>query len=175
MWVTLSLDDHGWMTEMLPSTIGRTCVTLNMKGRRSSYCLVSLRLNHLNPSLLQWKRPTVSLITAKAFNQDLEKGAPFVIFTTKKVTKDTNTLIPPEITPLNAKFADVFPEDLPDKLPPMRDIQHAIDLVPGASLLNLPHYRMNPTEHVKLKRQVDELMRKVSSKRAWVLVRCPPS
>ena len=59
-----------------------------------------------------------------------------------------------------AEFADVFPEDLPAKLPPMCDIQHAIDLVSGASLSNLPHYRMNLTKHVELKRQVGKLMRK---------------
>ena len=33
--------------------------------------------------------------------------------------------------------------------------KHTIDLVQGASLSNLLYYRMNPTEHVKLKRQVD--------------------
>ena len=58
------------------------------------------------------------------------------------------------------EFSDVFPEDLLNKLPPTRDIRHAIDLVPELSLPNLPHYRMNPTEHAKLKRQVDELVDK---------------
>ena len=95
---------------------------------------------------------SISLITIKAFSQDVEKGAPSVILTTKKITKESNIAIPPEVTPVIAEFADVFLEDLPYKLLPMRDIQHAIDLVPGASLPNLPHYRMNPTEHVELKR-----------------------
>jgi len=58
------------------------------------------------------------------------------------------------------EFADVFPESLSDKLLPMRDIQHAIDLIPGASLPNFSHYRMNLTEHVEVKKQVDELLRK---------------
>ena len=33
--------------------------------------------------------------------------------------------------------------------------KHAIALVSGASLFNLPRYRVNPTEHVELKRQVN--------------------
>jgi len=64
------------------------------------------------------------------------------------------------------EFSDVFPEDLLNMLPPMCDIQHAIDLVLGSNLPNLPHYRMNLTEHVELKRQVNELIDKVSLEKA---------
>ena len=42
------------------------------------------------------KTNSISLITAKAFNQDVEKGAPFVILATKEITKESNTAIPPE-------------------------------------------------------------------------------
>ena len=58
------------------------------------------------------------------------------------------------------EFRDVFLEDLPDELPPVRGIQHAIDLVPGASLPNLPHYRMDPVRYEELYRQVKGLLSK---------------
>ena len=67
---------------------------------------------------------------------------------------------PAEVQLLLQEFGDVFPKELPDKLPTMRDVQHAIDLVPGASLPNLPHYRLNLIEHVELRKQIEELMRK---------------
>ena len=63
------------------------------------------------------------------------------------------------------EFIDVFPDDLSDKVPLMRDIQHAIDLVPGVSLSNMPHYRMNPIKHVELKKQIDELLKRGLFKR----------
>ncbi|KAL3566434.1 hypothetical protein D5086_031849 [Populus alba] len=58
------------------------------------------------------------------------------------------------------KFDDVFPEDIPNGLLPLRGIEHQIDLVPGASIPNRPAYRSNPEETKELQRQVDELMMK---------------
>jgi hypothetical protein len=68
--------------------------------------------------------------------------------------------LPEEVKSVLNEFQDVFLEDLPDHLPPMRDIQHAIDFVPGDTLPNLPHYRLNPTAHIELQSQVDALLQK---------------
>ena len=46
------------------------------------------------------------------------------------------------------------------ELPLLRSIQHAIDLVPESQLPNLLAYRLNPSKHAELKKQVEELLSK---------------
>jgi hypothetical protein len=42
---------------------------------------------------------------------------------------------------------DVFPSELPPGLPPVRGIEHKIDLIPGASLPNYAAYKTNPDKN----------------------------
>ncbi|RVW18237.1 RNA-directed DNA polymerase-like [Vitis vinifera] len=43
----------------------------------------------------------------------------------------------------NKEYEDVFPNDVPSGLPPIRGIEHQIDFVPGATIPNRPAYRSN--------------------------------
>jgi hypothetical protein len=54
--------------------------------------------------------------------------------------------IPPAVADLLQEYADVFPKDLPPGLPPLRGIEHQIDLVPSAQLPNRALYHTNPDE-----------------------------
>ena len=76
------------------------------------------------------------------------------------VLKEVHQVIPNELGTLLKEFEEVIPDELPSGLPPKRSMQHHIDLLPRASLPNLPHYRMNPKKHEELKRQVEELLEK---------------
>jgi len=59
--------------------------------------------------------------------------------------EEEETPLHPLAQPLIQEFEDVFLVDLPPVLPPLRAIEHHIDLLPGAALPNKSAYRCNPT------------------------------
>ncbi|XP_026398261.1 uncharacterized protein LOC113294050 [Papaver somniferum] len=63
-----------------------------------------------------------------------------------------------QVQPLLSKYSELFSEELLVTLPPLRDIQHCIDFIPGASLSNLAHYRLSPTENEILQGKVNDLL-----------------
>jgi RNase H-like domain found in reverse transcriptase/Reverse transcriptase (RNA-dependent DNA polymerase)/Integrase zinc binding domain/Retroviral aspartyl protease/Chromo (CHRromatin Organisation MOdifier) domain len=56
-----------------------------------------------------------------------------------------------------AEYRDVFPDALPDGLPPSRDVDHRIELIPGSSPPSRPTIRLSATELDELKKQLTEL------------------
>ena len=64
-----------------------------------------------------------------------------------------------ELIPVVSEYSDVFPEELPG-MPPDREVEFAIDLVPGTAPLYKKYYRMPSSELVELKKQLDELLQK---------------
>ena len=61
--------------------------------------------------------------------------------------------------PVVCEYSDVFPEEFPGLLPD-RDIEFAIDLVPGTAPITKWPYRMSMEELVELKKQLKELLEK---------------
>jgi hypothetical protein len=69
-------------------------------------------------------------------------------------------LLAPAVANVLQEYSDVFPSEIPAGLPPIRGIEHQIDLIPGASLPNRVLYRTNPEETKEIQRQVQELFDK---------------
>jgi hypothetical protein len=58
------------------------------------------------------------------------------------------------------EFEDVFSDEILSGLPPIRGIEHQIDLVPGSAIHNRSAYISNLGETNELQMQVEELMLK---------------
>ena len=99
------------------------------------------------------------ILKCKQFEREGFETGMCLALVAKEVPSDSSIVdVPLEVKNLLDDFVDMVPDELPSELPPLRDIQHAIDLVPGSQLPNLPHYRMNPKERDELNRQVEGLL-----------------
>ena len=61
--------------------------------------------------------------------------------------------------PVVSEYPDVFPEELPG-LPPDREVEFRIHLIPSTAPIAKAPYRLAPTEMLELKKQLDELLSK---------------
>ncbi|XP_050211920.1 uncharacterized protein LOC126662076 [Mercurialis annua] len=137
--------------------------TVMHDGRNNTYSFMfeSVKIV-LQPSCgVETAKPVESstnLLSLAKFEEELQSAETMYVLIGKETVDES--AVPEEVAPLLAEFADVFPDDLLSALPPLRDIQHHIDLERGATLPNRPHYRMSPTEHEELRRQVEDLVAK---------------
>ena len=67
--------------------------------------------------------------------------------------KEGSSESPLEVSNLLSEFGDVISDNVPEELPPVRQISHQIDLIPIDSFPNKAAHRMTPTETEELNRQ----------------------
>ncbi|RDX77716.1 hypothetical protein CR513_42110, partial [Mucuna pruriens] len=88
-------------------------------------------------------------------------------------TNEFHPFFPCEVDSLLQEFTDIFPEEVPHRLPFLRGIEHQIDLIPGCPIPNRVAYRTNLEETKEIQKQVNELLQKgvvresLGSKERW--------
>ncbi|XP_024013092.1 uncharacterized protein LOC112087299 [Eutrema salsugineum] len=111
----------------------------------------------------QYKKSSNFFLRAGDVKKALISKQPILLFVFKEALANIANLapaLPSKMNDLLQIYQDVFHEDNPKELPPIRGIEHQIDFVPGASLPSRPAYRTNSVETKELQRQVNELMEK---------------
>ncbi|GKD40304.1 putative reverse transcriptase domain-containing protein, partial [Tanacetum coccineum] len=71
-----------------------------------------------------------------------------------------------EDVPIIREFLEVFPDDLPG-LPPARQVEFQINLVPGAAPVARTPYRLAPAEMQELSTQIDDLFDQLQGSRVY--------
>ncbi|XP_070015151.1 uncharacterized protein [Nicotiana sylvestris] len=108
--------------------------------------------------VLEWVSNTVTprgrFISYLKARKMIAKGFIYHIVRVKDADAEKSIL---QSIPVVKEYADVFPDELPG-IPPEREIDFAIDLLPGTQPIPIPPYRMAPAELKELKEQLKDLL-----------------
>ena len=97
-----------------------------------------------------------SIINSMTASKMLRKGCQgYLAFVVDRRQEGTQL----EDIPIVKEFPDVFPDDI-SGLPPDREVEFTIDLIPGTEPISIPLYRMFPAELRELKARLEELLSK---------------
>jgi hypothetical protein len=138
-------------------------------GRKNTYTLEKNSRTHMllpieDKKVKEGAIPNILLMSGKELLNEFKKeqDMQFVVVRNPRVILTSTTMndLPEEIQELLENFADIVVDDLPCSFPPIRSINHHIDLIPGASFLNKEAYILTPQENEEVKNQVQDLLKK---------------
>ncbi|GJS70678.1 putative reverse transcriptase domain-containing protein [Tanacetum coccineum] len=120
-------------------------------------CILNLMNHPFNINLMPVELGIFDAIIGMDWLKYLLKGCPiFLAHVTTKKAEDKSEEKRLEDVPIVRDFPDVFPEDL-SGLPPTRQVEFQIDLVPGAAPVARAPYRLAPSKMKELSEQLQEL------------------
>ncbi|GJS94785.1 putative reverse transcriptase domain-containing protein [Tanacetum coccineum] len=166
---TLGLLGHPFNIDLMPIDLGSFDVIIGMDWLAKNHAVIVcdekiVRIPYGNEILIvqgdksdKEKKSTLSIISCEKAQKYMEKGCQlFLAQVTMKENKDKSKEKRLEDVPTVRDFLEVFPEDLPG-LPPIRQVEFQIDLVPGAAPVARAPYRLAPSEMEELSTQLQEL------------------
>ena len=97
-------------------------------------------------------------ISSMSVKRGLKQGMETYLAALIEIKEDHILEVPNGVADVLAEFADVMPRELPNTLPPRRNINHKIELLPGCNSPSRPPYRMSHLELAELRKQLNELL-----------------
>ncbi|GJS61513.1 putative reverse transcriptase domain-containing protein [Tanacetum coccineum] len=166
---TLGLLGHPFNIDLMPVELGSFDVIIGMDWLANHHAVIVcdekiVRIPYGDEVLIvqgdrsgKGKKSKLSIISCTKTQKYIKRGCPiFLAQVTKKETEDKSEEKRLEDVPTVRDFSEVFPEDLPG-LPPTRQVEFQIDLVPGAAPVARAPYRLAPSELQELSTQLQEL------------------
>ncbi|GJT26765.1 putative reverse transcriptase domain-containing protein [Tanacetum coccineum] len=145
------------------NTIIRGC-TLNFLNHPFNIDLMPVELGSLDVIIgdgRDWGNETrLNIISCTKMQKYMLKGCPmFLAHVTTKETEDKSEKKRLKDVPIIRDFPEVFPKDV-SGLPPTRQVEFQIDLIPGTAPVARAPYRLAPSEMKELSDQLQELSNK---------------
>ncbi|GKD24386.1 putative reverse transcriptase domain-containing protein [Tanacetum coccineum] len=161
---TLNLVNHIFEIDLMPIELGTFDVIIGMDWLVKHDAVIVcgekvVRIPYENNMLMvesdkgESRLKVISCIKARKY---VERGCHlFLAHVMEKESKEKRL----EDVPVIHDFLEVFPEEFPG-LPPLRQVEFRIDLVPGAAPVARAPYRLAPSEMRELSVQLQELLEK---------------
>ncbi|GJU25951.1 putative reverse transcriptase domain-containing protein [Tanacetum coccineum] len=164
---TLGLLGHSFDVDLMPVELGSFDAIIGMDWLAKYYALIIcddkvVRIPYGDKVLIIRGEncddgSKLNIISCTRTQKYIQKGCQvYLAQVTSKKAKDKSEEKRLEDVPIVREFSEVFPEDLPG-LPPARQVEFQIDLVPSAALVARAPYRLAPAEMQELSTQLQEL------------------
>ncbi|GJT72964.1 putative reverse transcriptase domain-containing protein [Tanacetum coccineum] len=166
---TLNFLNHPFNIDLMPVELGSFDVIIGMDWLSKYHAVIVcdekiVRIPFGNEILIvrgdgsnNGHESRLNIISCTKTQKYLLKGCHvFLAHVTTKKAEDKSEEKRLEDVPIVRDFPEVFPEDLPG-IPPTRQVEFQIDLIPGAAPVARAPYRLAPSEMKELSDQLQEL------------------
>nr|GEX07599.1 hypothetical protein [Tanacetum cinerariifolium] len=146
------------LLDVVPSTLDTSYVVELADGRLGSFdVIIGMDWLAKYHALIVCDEKVVRIPYGDETQKYTQKGChDYLAQVTSKKAEDKSEEKRLEDVPIVREFLEVFPEDLPG-LPPARQVEFQINLVPGAAPVARAPYRLAPAEMQELSTQLQEL------------------